>query len=70
MKTEEIRATEIAITPYLTLILFSMPDSVDSDRTTSSRSRHIPPAAAGASGKPEWRLPPLAESAQGDLSLG
>ena len=62
MKTEEVRTTEIAITPYLTLIVFSMPDSADSDNETPSRSRHNAPAAARARDKPEWRLPPLAQA--------
>jgi len=62
MKTEEIRATEIAITPYLTLTLFSVPGSSDIDYNTPGRSRHDVPAASCAGGEREWRLLTLAQS--------
>ncbi len=38
MKTEDVRMTEIAINPYLTLILFSVPPSA---RTANATPRNL-----------------------------
>jgi hypothetical protein len=60
MKTEEVRATEIALTPYTTLILLSLPASGSAQTTILDSSIDDSPALAGASHKEEWKLPPLA----------
>ncbi len=59
MKTEDIRATELAITPYLTLILFSTPANGRAENTILGSSIHDAPPLADAVRKPEWDFPPL-----------
>lgn len=61
MKTEDIRATETALTPYLTVILFSTPGNTGIDDRSASCFMHGAPTLAGASATPEERFPPLAE---------
>ncbi len=60
MKTEEVRATVIALTPYTTLILFSLPASGRAQTTILDSSLDDSTALPNASHKVEWKLPPLA----------
>ena len=57
MKTEDIRATELAITPYLTLILFSTPANGRAENTILGSSIHDAPPLADAVRKPGVGLP-------------
>lgn len=62
MKTEDVRATEIALTPYVTLILFSIPGISNTDDEIASSFADSAPTLAGACDAPQWRFPSLAES--------
>jgi len=60
MKTEEVRATRAALTPYTTWILFSLPENGKAQTTILDSSVDHSPALARASHKAEWELPSLA----------
>ena len=48
MKTEEVRATKAALTPYTTLILFSLPESCKAQTTILGSSVDNSSALVGA----------------------
>src|SRR5271167_4512932 len=53
VKTEDVRATEIALTPYLSLILFSMPGDTKTKSKSLGRSMHIAQALTRACDQPD-----------------
>ena len=69
MKTEDIRATEIAITPYLTLILFSVPGSNGVESNAPGSSVSSGQVLADAADATEWSLPSLARAQGSPLHI-
>ena len=59
MKTEDVQATEINLTDYLTLILFSVPASARVEDEILGHSNPQAPALASAIDRSEWSSPPL-----------
>lgn len=69
MKTEDIRATEIAITPYLTLILFSVPDSNRAESNAPGSSISSGRVLANEADAREWSLPSLVRTQESPLHV-